>query len=77
MTGRFQMMPPITKIAASISATTTMIWISCARSRRGQPDLPVMMVTAYDDDERRRRANDLGAAQFITKPVDFDLLRAQ
>ena len=26
------------------------------------PDLPVMMVTAYGDDERRRRASELGAA---------------
>jgi CheY-like chemotaxis protein len=39
------------------------------------PDLPVMMVTAYGDDERRRRANEYGAAEFITKPVDFDLLK--
>ena len=42
-----------------------------------RPDLPVMMVTAYGDDERRRRASEYGAAQFITKPVDFDLLKAQ
>ena len=42
-----------------------------------QPDLPVMMVTAYGDDERRRRAEELGAVEFITKPVDFDLLKAQ
>ena len=41
------------------------------------PDLPVMMVTAYGDDERRRRANEYGAAEFLTKPVDFDLLKAQ
>ena len=41
------------------------------------PDLPVMMVTAYGDDERRRRASEYGAAEFITKPVDFDLLKAQ
>jgi CheY-like chemotaxis protein len=41
------------------------------------PDLPVMMVTAYGDDERRRRAGELGAAEFVTKPVDFDLLKAQ
>jgi two-component system, response regulator, stage 0 sporulation protein F len=41
------------------------------------PHLPVMMVTAYGDDERRRRASDLGAAEFITKPVDFDALKAQ
>ena len=41
------------------------------------PDLPVMMVTAYGDDERRRRAGELGAAEFLTKPVDFDALKAQ
>jgi CheY-like chemotaxis protein len=41
------------------------------------PDLPVMMVTAYGDDERRRRAGELGAAEFIAKPVDFDRLKVQ
>jgi DNA-binding NtrC family response regulator len=41
------------------------------------PDLPVMMVTAYGDDERRRRATELGAFEFLTKPVDFDRLKAQ
>src|SRR3954468_17566180 len=42
-----------------------------------QPDLPVMMVTAYGDDERQRLADEYGAAQFIAKPVDFDLLKVQ
>jgi CheY-like chemotaxis protein len=41
------------------------------------PNMPVMMVTAYGDDERRRMADEYGAAEFITKPVDFDLLKAQ
>jgi two-component system, response regulator, stage 0 sporulation protein F len=41
------------------------------------PDVPVMMVTAYGDDERRRRAGELGAFEFLTKPVDFDHLKAQ
>jgi DNA-binding NarL/FixJ family response regulator len=36
-----------------------------------------MMVTAYGDDDRRRRASELGAAQFLSKPVDFDLLKEQ
>jgi two-component system, response regulator, stage 0 sporulation protein F len=45
--------------------------------KRARPDLPVMMVTAYGDDERRRRASEYGAAEFITKPVDFDLLKRQ
>ena len=40
-----------------------------------RPDLPVMMLTAYGDDERRRRAAEYGAAEFLTKPVDFDFLK--
>ena len=42
-----------------------------------RPDLPVMMVTAYGDDERRRRAQEAGAFQFLSKPVDFDLLKEE
>jgi CheY-like chemotaxis protein len=45
--------------------------------KQRRPDLPVIMVTAYGDDERRRRASEYGAADFITKPVDFDFLKAQ
>jgi CheY-like chemotaxis protein len=41
------------------------------------PDLPVMMVTAYGDDERRQRAAEHGAADFLAKPVDFEHLKAQ
>ena len=40
-------------------------------------DLPVIMVTAYGDDERRRMAREYGAAEFVTKPVDFDMLKRQ
>jgi CheY-like chemotaxis protein len=36
-----------------------------------------MMITAYGDDERRRRAAEHGAAEFITKPVDFEQLKVQ
>jgi CheY-like chemotaxis protein len=41
------------------------------------PNLPVMMVTAYGDDDRRRRAAEYGAADFLAKPVDFEHLKAQ
>src|SRR5215471_2979376 len=41
------------------------------------PDLPVMMVTAYGDDERRRLAARYGAAEFLTKPIDFEYLKTQ
>jgi DNA-binding response OmpR family regulator len=36
-----------------------------------------MMVTAYGDDERRHRASDLGACEFLAKPVDFDALKTR
>jgi CheY-like chemotaxis protein len=48
-----------------------------AEIKQRRPDLPVMMVTAYGDDDRRRRAAQHGAAEFITKPVDFEHLKTQ
>lgn len=36
-----------------------------------------MVVTAYGDDERRQRASTLGAGEFLTKPVDFNALKAR
>jgi CheY-like chemotaxis protein len=43
--------------------------------KKRRPELPVMMLTAYGDDERRRCAAEGGAADFVTKPVDFDFLK--
>jgi len=45
--------------------------------KQRRPALPVMMVTAYGDDERRRRANEYGAADFLSKPVNFDHLKSR
>ena len=45
--------------------------------KRRHPELPVIMVTAYGDDERRRRASEYGAAELVAKPVDFNLLKQQ
>lgn len=47
------------------------------RVKEQQPELPVMMVTAYGDNERRQRASELGACEFLSKPVDFAYLKAQ
>jgi len=47
------------------------------RIKEQRPDMPVMMVTAYGDDERRRRAKELGADEFLAKPVDFAHLKEQ
>jgi CheY-like chemotaxis protein len=46
-------------------------------TKQRRPELPVIMVTAYGDEERRRLAKEYGAAQFVTKPVDFDRLKQQ
>ena len=35
----------------------------------------VMMITAYGDGENHRIAQELGADDFLTKPVDFTLLK--
>ena len=36
-----------------------------------QPPPVVMMITAYGDSENYRKAMELGADDFLTKPVDF------
>ena len=45
--------------------------------KQRRPELPVVMVTAYGDDERVRTAEKLGAAAFLPKPVDFERLKQQ
>jgi two-component system, chemotaxis family, chemotaxis protein CheY len=40
-----------------------------------KPPPVVMMITAYGDDENYRRAMELGADDFLTKPVDFVALK--
>jgi CheY-like chemotaxis protein len=37
----------------------------------------VVMVSAYGDEENYRRAQQLGADGFLTKPLDFNLLKEQ
>ena len=41
--------------------------------KESRPNLPVIIVTTYGDEERRRRAKEYGAAFFVTKPVDFSI----
>jgi CheY-like chemotaxis protein len=40
-------------------------------TRKRWPDLPVAMITAYGDPESRQKAHNAGAADFLTKPLDF------
>jgi DNA-binding response OmpR family regulator len=40
-----------------------------------RPDVPVIMITAYGDDNTRRKALECGAEALLTKPIDFVALR--
>jgi len=44
------------------------------RAREIDPNLGVIMITALQEEELGRKALKLGAADFITKPVDFEYL---
>ena len=46
-------------------------------AQRQWPELPVIMITAYGDSENRQKAQEAGASDFVTKPVDFDALKAR
>jgi CheY-like chemotaxis protein len=47
------------------------------RARQARPDVPVIMITAYGDDDTRRKAIEGGAAGLLTKPIDFRGLREE
>lgn len=49
--------------------------LSKIRLNYHEPDPVVMMITAYGDDENRRQAIQNGANDFLTKPLDFNLLK--
>jgi two-component system, chemotaxis family, chemotaxis protein CheY len=43
----------------------------------GHPSPSVMMITAYGDADNFNKAKSLGADDFLTKPVDFNLLKGK
>ncbi|NOW97558.1 response regulator [Mucilaginibacter sp. SG564] len=45
------------------------------RSTYEKPPPVVMMITAYGDDENYRQSMELGANDFLTKPLDFNNLK--
>ena len=48
-----------------------------SKIRHDYPDPPpvVMMITAYGDEENHRQAIQNGANDFLTKPLDFNVLK--
>lgn len=49
--------------------------LSRIRHEYDTPPPMVMMITAYGDDENRNQALSSGANDFLTKPLDFNLLK--
>ena len=47
------------------------------KARAARPDVPVIMITAYDDAETKRIALEVGAEALFTKPIDFVMLRSE
>ena len=45
------------------------------KEKHHQPPPVVMMITAYGDSDNYNKAMELGADDFITKPVDFNTLK--
>jgi CheY-like chemotaxis protein len=45
--------------------------------RAERPNVPVIMITAYGDEDTRRLAIAQGAFGLVTKPIDFALLRQE
>jgi CheY-like chemotaxis protein len=45
--------------------------------RAARPNVPVIMITAYGDEDTRRTALERGAVGLLTKPIDFELLRQE
>lgn len=55
-----------------------MTGLELLKNVKGQfPDLPVHMITAYGDEKNYRTAMDYGADGYMTKPLDFDHLKAR
>ena len=47
------------------------------KAKAMRPDVPVIMITAYGDEDTKRRALEGGAETLLSKPIDFAVLRAE
>ena len=45
------------------------------KAKAARPDVPFIMITAYGDADTKRRALAIGADAFLTKPIDFAIVR--
>ena len=47
------------------------------KMRAERPNVPVIMITAYGDEQTKRHAIAQGATRLLTKPLDFAVLRQE
>jgi CheY-like chemotaxis protein len=47
------------------------------KAKAARPDVPVIMITAYGDDNTKRKALEGGAHALLIKPIDFSALRGE
>ena len=47
------------------------------KAKAMRPDVPVIMITAYGDEDTKRRALEGGAETLLSKPIDFAALRSE
>jgi CheY-like chemotaxis protein len=45
--------------------------------KAARPKVPVIMITAYGDEDTKRQALERGAVGLLTKPIDFGVLRQE
>ena len=47
------------------------------KAKAMRPDVPVIMITAYGDEDTKRKALEGGAETLLSKPIDFAALRSE
>jgi CheY-like chemotaxis protein len=47
------------------------------KAKAARPKVPVIMITAYGDDNTKKKALEGGAEGLLTKPIDFVALRSE
>lgn len=45
--------------------------------RISHPDVQVIMISAYGDEESKQKARSFGATDYFSKPIDFSLLKSR
>lgn len=67
--------PPVLLLLSDINMPGMSGMELLERVKQDQPELPVIMITAYGDEGTEAEAKSRGADQLVPKPVDFDALK--